>query len=135
MHIAPNSKRYSNDLDYFQDSEERVASAFAAGRALLEAKGFLIELGLQHPGFIRAVVKRGVDATKVEWVHDTAWSTGFEPLTYGSGGRRLMRRIFRETAVSEAVCRVSSRIRTAGGVRRNDDVIAPCYLGTNEHGR
>ncbi len=29
LHFAPNSKRYSNDLDYFHDSVERVASAFA----------------------------------------------------------------------------------------------------------
>lgn len=35
MHLAPNSKRYSNDLDYFQDSEERVATAFAADQQLL----------------------------------------------------------------------------------------------------
>ena len=27
LHIEPNSKRYSNDLDYFHDSEERVALA------------------------------------------------------------------------------------------------------------
>ena len=29
LHLQPNSKRYSNDLDYFQDSVERVATAFA----------------------------------------------------------------------------------------------------------
>ena len=30
LHFAPNSIRYSNDLDYFQDSVERVATAFSA---------------------------------------------------------------------------------------------------------
>ncbi len=73
MHITPTSKRYSNDLDYFQDSQERVASAFAADRALLEAEGFVLEIGMQQPGFIRALVRKGVGATKIEWVHDTAW--------------------------------------------------------------
>jgi hypothetical protein len=30
LHFAPNSRRFSNDLDFFHDSEARVASAFAA---------------------------------------------------------------------------------------------------------
>lgn len=30
LHFAPNAKRYSDDLDYFHDSVERVASAFEA---------------------------------------------------------------------------------------------------------
>ena len=34
---APNTHRYSRDLDYFHDSESRVASAFAADRDLLDA--------------------------------------------------------------------------------------------------
>jgi len=37
LHIEPCSKRYSNDLDYFHDSEERVATAFAEDRKLLES--------------------------------------------------------------------------------------------------
>jgi len=73
MHITPASKRYSNDLDYFQDSQERVASAFAADRALLQAEGFVLEISMQQPGFVRALVRKGADVTKVEWVHDTAW--------------------------------------------------------------
>ncbi len=32
LHFAPNSLRYSMDLDYFHDSEERVATAFQADR-------------------------------------------------------------------------------------------------------
>lgn len=35
LNIEPNSKRFSNDLDYFQDSEERVASAYAEDRSTL----------------------------------------------------------------------------------------------------
>jgi hypothetical protein len=77
MHIEPNSLRFSNDLDYFQDSESRVASAFKDDAELLVAQGFQVEVILDRPGFVRAVVKKSgaVDggATKVEWVHDTAW--------------------------------------------------------------
>jgi hypothetical protein len=35
MHFAPHSTRYSDDLDFFHDSEERVASAFGSRVPLL----------------------------------------------------------------------------------------------------
>jgi len=73
LHLEPNSLRYSNALDYFNDSAERVASAFAADRAQLVAKGYVVEVGLERDGFVRAIVRRGLESTKVEWVHDTAW--------------------------------------------------------------
>ncbi len=73
LHVEPNSKRYSDDLDYFNDSEERVASAFADDRSQLEATGYIVEVLMNQPGFIRAVVKKGDTATKVEWARDTAW--------------------------------------------------------------
>ncbi len=73
MHLEPNSKRYSNDLDFFHDSEERVAAAFEQDRQTLEAAGYALELLLQQPGFIRSLVKRDGQATKVEWAHDSAW--------------------------------------------------------------
>jgi len=73
MHIAPNSLRYSNDLDYFNDSVERVASAFAADRDRLEANGFVLEVSFQRPGFARAVATKGDGDTKIEWAHDAPW--------------------------------------------------------------
>jgi hypothetical protein len=73
MHIAPGSQRFSNDLDYFHDSVERVASAFAADRSLLESSGFALEIGLQQAGLVRCVVKKGSESTKVDWAHDAAW--------------------------------------------------------------
>ena len=39
--IEPNTTRYSRDLDYFHDSESRVATAFDADRALLERRNIL----------------------------------------------------------------------------------------------
>ncbi len=73
LHFAPNSLRFSNDLDFFHDSAERLALAFESDRGLLEAAGCALEVGMSQPGFIRAVVRRGADTSKIEWVHDTAW--------------------------------------------------------------
>ena len=71
--IEPNTKRFSRDLDYFHDSEARVAEAFSADRGLLENNGYSIDVDLNQPGFIRAIVRRGELATKVEWARDSAW--------------------------------------------------------------
>jgi len=71
--IEPNTKRFSRDLDYFHDSEARVAEAFSADRGLLENKGYSIEVDINQPGFVRAIVRRGELATKVEWARDSDW--------------------------------------------------------------
>ena len=73
LHFEPNTKRYSNDLDYFHDSVERVARAFEQDRALLEDGGYDVQVDMRQPGFIRAVVSSDGGATKVEWAHDSAW--------------------------------------------------------------
>jgi len=73
LHIEPNSKRYSNDLDYFHDSEERVAKAVRDDTRLLEQSGYAVEELLQQPGFARAIVSKAKEATKLEWAHDSAW--------------------------------------------------------------
>ncbi len=71
--LEPSTRRFSNDLDYFHDSERRVAEAFGADRALLEERGYSLRVDLNQPGFIRAVVARGDQATKVEWSRDSSW--------------------------------------------------------------
>ncbi len=71
--IEPNTTRYSNDLDYFHDSEQRVAEAFAADRELLEARGYTLRMDLNQPGYIRAIVRLDERGTKVEWAHDSSW--------------------------------------------------------------
>lgn len=73
MHIEPNSKRYSNDLDYFHDSEERVATAFVADSELLRQSGYRLQISMQQPGYVRALVTKNGETTKVEWAHDSAW--------------------------------------------------------------
>lgn len=88
MHFAPNSTRYSDDLDFFHDSEAQVASAFAADRARLEEAGYLVAVELSLPGFIRAQVRRGDEATRVDWARDSAWR--FMPLVRDPLGGLLL---------------------------------------------
>jgi hypothetical protein len=71
--IEPNTTRFSRDLDYFHDSEARVAGAFAADRRLLEAHEYTVDVDLNQPGFVRGIVRRAGQATKVEWARDSAW--------------------------------------------------------------
>jgi hypothetical protein len=71
--IEPNTTRFSRDLDYFHDSEARVAEAFAADRSLLEGAGYSIGVDLNRPGYVRAVVQKDEHATRVEWARDSAW--------------------------------------------------------------
>lgn len=71
--IEPNSMRFSRDLDYFHDSEARVAEAFAADRKLLESNGYALDVILDQAGFIRAIVRQDDHAARVEWARDSAW--------------------------------------------------------------
>ncbi len=71
--LLPNTQRFSEDLDYFHDSAERVASAYEADRATLADHGCAVDPDITQPGYIRALVRRGRDATKVEWAQDSTW--------------------------------------------------------------
>ncbi len=73
LHFTPSSVRYSRDLEFFHDSTERVASAFAEDEKLLKEAGYSLDIEISQPGFIRAVVRRGADATRIDWAHDSAW--------------------------------------------------------------
>lgn len=73
LHFSPNSLRYSNDLDFFHDSEERVSRAFAEDAALLREQGMTVKIEMNQPGYIRATVSDGANSTKIEWAHDSAW--------------------------------------------------------------
>ncbi len=72
LHFAPESVRFSHDLDLFHDLESGVAEAFAADTALLQGAGYAVETVLSQPGFIRAVVSRDGRSTQIDWAHDSA---------------------------------------------------------------
>jgi hypothetical protein len=87
IHFAPNSTRYSDDLDFFHDTEARVASTFAADRDRLTAAGYTVDVELSQPGLMRAIVLRDAGATRVDWAHDSAWR--FLPLVHDALGGRI----------------------------------------------
>lgn len=70
---APNTVRYSHDLDYFHDTADRVATAFAADQRVLSAHGYEVATEISQAGYIRAVVSRDDQATKIEWAQDSTW--------------------------------------------------------------
>ncbi|MDD5718210.1 MAG: hypothetical protein PHQ53_00810 [Candidatus Krumholzibacteria bacterium] len=73
MLAAPNTHRFSHDLDYFHDSAERVASAFAADHRLLVESGYIVETEISQPGYIRVIARRQDGQTKIEWAQDSTW--------------------------------------------------------------
>ena len=48
--IQPNTKRISQDIDYFHDSSERVATAYAADLQTLQDNGYQVEPEIVMPG-------------------------------------------------------------------------------------
>ncbi len=88
MHFSPNSARYSDDLDFFHDTEARVASAFTQDRDTLQRARYQVDVELSLPGFIRALVRRDEHATRVDWAHDSAWR--FMPLVRDALGGLLL---------------------------------------------
>jgi len=73
MLAEPRTRRYSQDLDYFHDTPERVATAFETDRGTLVDAGDRVALEVSQPGYIRGIVRRDADGTKVEWAYDTSW--------------------------------------------------------------
>jgi len=88
LHFTPNSLRYSNHLDFFHDAVERVATSFAADAALLRDAGYQLDIEVSQPGFIRAIVARNTDSTRIDWAHDSAWR--FLPLVRDPLGGLLL---------------------------------------------
>jgi hypothetical protein len=63
--------RFSGDIDVFHDREEGVARALEDDRALLLEQGFDLAWLRREPTFYSIMVRRGDEATKLEWVVDS----------------------------------------------------------------
>ena len=109
LHFEPNSTRFSRDLDFFHDSAERVARAFARDRATLAAAGYTMLVTLSQPGFVRATVTRGDESTRVDWAHDSAWR--FMPLVRDPRGGWLLHSV--DLAINKVLALVG---RDEGGL-------------------
>lgn len=73
LHFEPLSLRYSQDLDYFHDTQAAVEAAFIKDRELLEQYGIACITEVQLKGYVRAIAKKDNSTTKIEWAHDSAW--------------------------------------------------------------
>lgn len=63
--------RFSHDIDIFHDREDLVATVSAADAALLNEGGFDITWTRRQPGIHVALVGRGTQQTRLEWVVDS----------------------------------------------------------------
>lgn len=74
LHRTDDSPRRSEDVDVFHDLPEALVAACDADTATLRQAGFEIEpVGRVQPEFRRALIRRGGNQTKIEWVQDAAF--------------------------------------------------------------
>jgi len=73
MHISENSLRYSQDLDYFHDSQALVNQAADIDVALLKKSKFKVDIKINRPGFVQSIVSQDDKFTKIEWTQDSMW--------------------------------------------------------------
>lgn len=66
-----NAPRYSGDIDFFHDREERVARAAEEDTAILLEHGYILDWLRREPTFYSVLVRRGDEASKLEWVVDS----------------------------------------------------------------
>jgi len=63
--------RFSGDIDIFHDKEDRVGQAAEADAATLRTAGLQVEWRRRLPTFYQAIIARGAEATRLEWVVDS----------------------------------------------------------------
>ena len=88
LNLAPTSRRFSDDIDFFHDSIEAVAKSFAHDSSMLETAGYRLEIRLSQPGHIRALVSTDDQSTLIDWARDSAWR--FMPLVEDETGGLLL---------------------------------------------
>ena len=70
---APQSPRFSKDVDLFHDTAESVAQSAQADFVTLNSHGFQVRWLLNQPTFQRAEVAEGSQRLRLEWVFDSAF--------------------------------------------------------------
>jgi len=73
LHRKPKSPRYSQDLDFFHDVSDSIASSAERDAETLQAAGYRFEWLLRTPSFYRAVVIVQQQQLKLEWAQDSAF--------------------------------------------------------------
>jgi predicted nucleotidyltransferase component of viral defense system len=70
---ASDSPRFSQDIDINHDIEESVAESASRDAQALIANGYAVQWRVQQAMFARAIVEKGADRVKLEWVFDSAF--------------------------------------------------------------
>lgn len=65
-----NAPRFSGDIGFFHDREERVVLAAEEDAAILQSHGYVLEWLRREPTFFSVLVRQGDEASKLEWVLD-----------------------------------------------------------------
>ncbi|MBX7144868.1 MAG: hypothetical protein K1X79_10490 [Oligoflexia bacterium] len=73
IHREESSSRQSNDIDFFHDTDEAVVSCSTSDIGALRSEGYAVSISINQPSFVRAVISRGQETMKLEWVRDTAF--------------------------------------------------------------
>lgn len=73
LHAAKVTPRFSQDIGLCHDTAAAVAATATADTASLLEAGYEVTWQLQQPTFQQAVIARGEDSVKLEWVYDSAW--------------------------------------------------------------
>lgn len=69
--LTRDAPRYSADIDFFHDREERVSRAVEEDTAVLSEHGYVLEWLRREPLFFSLLVRQGDEVTKLEWVVDS----------------------------------------------------------------
>src|SRR5262249_29624587 len=70
-YLTRGGPRFSADIDIFHDREDRVAGAAAQDAATLQAAGMQLDWQRREATFYQALISRGDETTKLEWVVDS----------------------------------------------------------------
>jgi hypothetical protein len=73
LNKSDNSPRFSADIDVFHDLKDAVALSALSDEKTLITNGYSVNWVLQQPMFYRALVTKGEQSIKLEWVFDSAF--------------------------------------------------------------
>ena len=73
IHRSDSSFRRSNDIDFFHDTDEAVSQGAELDRRVLQGNGYDVVTLIEQPAFVRAVINKGQQSLRLEWVRDTAF--------------------------------------------------------------
>lgn len=73
LNRAPDSPRFSKDVDIFHDAMEGVIAAAESDAAALMAAGYEISWQLRSPMLHRAVIQRTADEMRLDWCFDSSF--------------------------------------------------------------